>query len=70
MFEAAVSPDSLRDATQAITIAIRDTKKLAAVLASVHGGETVHRAFQIRPSPESRLWNSCLTEPYFLADDG
>jgi hypothetical protein len=61
-FEAAVSPDSLRDATQAITTAIRDIKELY-TLASVHGGETVHRAFQIRPSPESRRWNGCLIEP-------
>jgi hypothetical protein len=60
---AAVSPDSLRRATQAITTAIKNIKELSDTLASVQGGETVHRAFQIRPSPESRGWNSYLTEP-------
>ena len=46
-FEAAVSPDSLRDATQAVTTAIREIKELSETLASMHGGETVHHAFQI-----------------------
>jgi hypothetical protein len=62
-FQAAVSPHSLCEATQAVITAIRDIKELSDIFADVNCGKTVHCAFQIRPSTESRCWDSCLTEP-------
>jgi hypothetical protein len=62
-FEAAKSPRSLRDTTTVVTTAIRNIEKLSDFLANVNSGKTVHRAFQIRPSPDSR---SVVSQNLFL----
>ncbi|KAK2459845.1 hypothetical protein APHAL10511_008166 [Amanita phalloides] len=62
-FRAAVSPGDLSDAKNKIKDAIQDTNKLHDVVFNVRRGNPIHRAFQIRPSPESRFLVSCLVEP-------
>ncbi|KIL60447.1 hypothetical protein M378DRAFT_168196, partial [Amanita muscaria Koide BX008] len=63
-FVAAVSP-RLSSAKDKIRNAIDLTDNLSRAIINMKvGGETViHRAFQIRPLYEDRLWNSCLVEP-------
>ncbi|KAM6499266.1 hypothetical protein JOM56_004774 [Amanita muscaria] len=63
-FVAAVSP-RLSSAKDKIRNAIDLTDNLSRTIINMKvGGETViHRAFQIRPLYEDRLWNSCVVEP-------
>jgi hypothetical protein len=61
-FEAAVSPATLHNATSVIKAAIGETEKLSEAVKNVNCGDTIHRAFQIRPS-QIRFWDSCLVEP-------
>ncbi|KAM6492684.1 hypothetical protein JOM56_012408 [Amanita muscaria] len=62
-FRAAVSPTALFDATNKIKDGIEDTEKLYDVVFNARRGNPIHRAFQIRPSPQSRFLVSCLVEP-------
>ncbi|KIL65077.1 hypothetical protein M378DRAFT_162321, partial [Amanita muscaria Koide BX008] len=64
-FAAAVSPLHLSSAKDRIRHAIVQTDNLSRTIINMKvGGETViHRAFQICPLSEGRLWNNCLVEP-------
>ena len=50
-------------ATDRILNAIKETGNLHDAVTKVHTGQTVHRAFEIYPSPESRHWESCRIRP-------
>jgi len=64
-FAAAASPRHLSLAKDKIRHAIDQTDNLSRTIINMRvGGDTViHRAFQIRPLSEDRLWNSCLVKP-------
>jgi hypothetical protein len=62
-FEAAVSLETLSDATDEVLGTIKESKGLADAVVKVYTGQPIHPAFQVYPS-ESKRWVSCL--PYLI----